>query len=158
MKKGWFNWVDLVILLVIIAGVFVVFNRDSLFGRDGVVQETVSGRTLVVMTAKAINVPTGVAEAFVVGDAPMAGTRDLDGKIISVEVKPTPIVIIKDGQVVQGYLEGYSDIYVTYEVYVNRYNQFMEAGGQEIKVGQAHYIKTAQAELFGMVTAVKIVE
>ncbi|MCK8060559.1 MULTISPECIES: DUF4330 domain-containing protein [unclassified Fusibacter] len=155
--KKKFNWIDIVILLLILSAVVVVLNRDALFGSEGVV-DSISGKKEVVLTAKSPSVPMEVVEAFKIGDKAMTGTSELDAsEITEVRWEPSIVFELRDGQLIQTSREGYYDLYVTYKALVNSYASYMELGGQELKVGVNYYIKTAHAEAFGYIVGLEIV-
>jgi len=157
MKIKKFNWVDGVILLMILLAVGVVLGRNVLFDSTSIT-ESISGQKELIVKAKAASVPMAVVEAFVIGDAPMAGGRELKGEVLEVTYSPSSVFEIRDGQVVVTTREDYYDLQVTFRVTANSYAYYMEHGGQELKVGLSYFIKTRRAEAFGYITGIEILE
>lgn len=144
-----FNWVDAVILLLIVSAALIILNRDALFGDTVVSSDGVGGKQTLLVTTKALSVPKTTVDAFKVGDILVANGKEQVGKITGVESRPSLVFELIDGQVKQIVEPDYFDVYVSCEIQANRYASYMEFGGQEVKVGLNFYVKTAKAEAFG---------
>jgi hypothetical protein len=156
-KKG-FNWVDIVILVMILAAVGIILNRDAIFGNEGVV-ESISSKKEVILTAKAASLPMEVIEAFKIGDRALTGTKNIEGsEITAIRVEPSVVFELVDGNLVEVEREDYYDVYITFKGLVNSYASYMELGGQEVKVGVNYFLKTANAEAFGYIVGLEIVK
>lgn len=156
-RKISFNWVDIMVLILIVAALVAVLQRDKIFGDKGVL-DVIQGKRQLIVTAKSPSVPQSVVDAFKVGDAPMAGGTLLDGEVIDVKSKPSVLFELKDGQIIKTTRPDYYDVYVTFKLTANSYASYMEQGGQELKVGVNYYIKTENAVSYGYIVGIKDVE
>lgn len=157
MKTKKFNWVDIVIVLLIIATVIAILQRDKIFGEEGVVDVIVGKRELIVI-AKSPSVPMSVVKAFKVGDKMMAGGNLLTGEVVAVDAKPSKLFILQDDYIEQTTHEDYYDVYVTFKLIANSYASYMELGNQELKVGLQYYLKTQNAVSYGYIIGVEDVK
>ncbi len=157
MKKIKMNWVDILILLVIILGVVVILNKDKILGGEDVA-DVVTGKTNLIVTAKAMQVPMEVIEEFKVGDKMMASGKIQQGEIIKVEYEPSIVYEAKGDELVKMENPDRYDVYVTFKAVASTYAGYMEFGNQEVKVGVSYYIKTPDAVLFGHIVKIEDVE
>jgi len=157
MRVGKLNWVDGVVIIVIVMAAIVFFGRNIIFQSSNV-SGAVTEEIPVVLTAKAYAVPKEVFDAFQVGDAPFAAGREQKGKIASISFTPVEGYKIESGEAVHVVSEDFVDIEVTFELIANRYAAYIEQASQELKVGSSYYIKTVDAELKGYITALEIIQ
>ena len=146
----WFNWVDLVVLLLLVAALVVVLNRDRIVGDA---TPAGPGWETFTITLKAPSVPLEVAEAFSVGDIPMADGADLEARVTEVRTEPARALVV-DGDSIEYSTDPHRyDLYLTFSVLAKVTGPFAEAGGQELKVGIDATLETEDARVVGYIVS-----
>lgn len=152
-KKKKFNFVDILVLVAILGIIFIIFNKDKLLKSNNA--NIVTGKSHIIMKAKSPAVTMDVVNAFKIGDKAMAQGKILDGEIIDVEYVPSKLLEIKGDKAAIVESDEFYDLYVTFDMNVNRYQGYMEIGNQEIKVGVEHYLSSENAVSYGEIVKIE---
>ena len=153
MSKKKFNYVDILIVIVVIAvliGGFIYLQKDN--GGEA----SVSSNITVTYIAEADQITKEAVQQLQVGDAIVANGTYQDAYITEIEVFDSTYVSAIDGEILYVNNPNNSKIRVTISGKANKFGPYIDLGGQEIKSGSRYYIKTDVFEAYGSV--VKILE
>lgn len=151
MAKKRFNYVDILIILVVIA---VIIVGAWFLTRDKGSEVISSGKVEVTFIAEADSVPLEALDQIKIGDHVVASGRFQDATIVDYEILDSQEIVAIDGE-----LKMISDperrrVVVTISGKANKYGPYVDIGGQEIKAGSKYYIKTDVFEAYGYVVKV----
>lgn len=149
-----FNWVDIVIILIIISMFGLILNRNKIFSSDNV-SKIITGKNEIILTAKANSVPIEVVNSFKVGDKVVGNSKVLDGEIIDVQYQPAKIIEVRGDKPELVQSKSLYDLYVTSRVSATIYNSYMEIENQEVKVGLGFYIAAEKATVYGTIVSIE---
>ncbi len=154
MKNKW-NWVDTLLIGIIVLGVLVFLNRNKILDKS---KEVVSsGGKSIVITIEAEELTRDMITDLKVGDQMFSQNNLQKGFVRDIQVEPKLHSYIKEnGQL--GTYEDKSDIKVTVTVdaEVASSGPYMDLGGQEIKVGLPIIMKTTSVEFPGIVKYIEV--
>lgn len=149
MKKKKFNYIDIIIVLVIIAVGILGYKYIT---KDGSANP-VSSKIDVEFVATAI-VRDETLDQLKVGDIIVSNNAFQDGQIEKVEVEDSYIIKAIDGEFRKMPSVGFKKIDVTIKGKANKYGPYVDIGSQPVKAGEGYYIKTDVFEAHGYITKV----
>ena len=155
---GKVNLIDLIVVLVILAGVAAVAWK---LGGSAVSEAINSNATTLRYEVVCTNVNPEAAEGAVadIGGQLMSNGDLLDGHITDCVIEPhMETVLDSDGNPKQVEDPSVRDLRFTIETKVSLAANAYAVGSQEVRVGKSHIVKTVDIEFNGTVTAVEIVE
>lgn len=153
MMKRKFNGIDLFVILIVIV---VAVGAYMYLSKDDSDEPIIAGKQTITYIAEAYEVDPAVCDNINIGDKIVAVGKYQDALIKEFYVEDTLVEAVKDGQIIQVEDPTTKTLRVVIEAKVNRYGSYMDFGGQKIKSGESHWIKTDKMSAYGYV--VKIVE
>ncbi len=153
MRKGKFNIIDVIVVLLVLALVSVVgwyFLRDG-----GSTTTTKSGDNEVIFTVKAYELEKDAVDQLKVGAPLVALDTYQPGEIVAFEVTPSKSVEAINGELLV--IEDYDkvDITVTVKAYPNIQRAYMDFGNQQIIVGNPYWVKTDAMHAEGIIVSIE---
>ncbi|HZK49470.1 MAG TPA: DUF4330 domain-containing protein [Thermoleophilia bacterium] len=154
----WFNWVDVLVVVLILVSAVAILERDRILGNVGSGTQVTSGEKAIVVTMRTASVPLSTTKGFGVGDPLLAGRDIGNARIVSVRYEPSKVYVLRDGSVSRTASNDLCDLYVAFEVVANSSGPYLEWAGQELKVGLVYIMKTPRAEAVGRIVAIDVLE
>lgn len=156
-QKKW-NSLDVIILVMAIAVIAIFLNRNVIF-KPSDAQDAGSGKVEVFFEAEAFKQTEASGGGFVVGDKITAQNKYQDGVIETVEMRGT----LKTKVAANGALVTYEDplekiVVIGIRAKANKLGPYMEIGGQALKVGGNYFIKTDNAEIYGKIKTIEVIQ
>lgn len=156
-KKQW-NVLDVIIIVMAMVLILLFLNRNQLFKKQEATESS-SGKVTVYFEAEAFKLTEGTASGFVIGDLITAQNKYQDGVIEKIDMRNT----LKTKVTANGGLLTYEDplekvLVVGIKAEANKLGPYIEIGGQALKVGGNYFIKTDNAEVFGKIKWMEVME
>lgn len=153
MKRKW-NWVDTVVVGLILLVVVAFINRDKFSSQSVAVD---SNTKKIIITAEASELTEDMVADLEVGDQFFAQYQLQNAFITDFEIKPKQETTIGDDGKVKVYNSNEEiTITVDIEAEVATSGPYMELGGQEIKVGLPIIVKTTEVEFPGEIKHIEV--
>lgn len=155
---GKVNLIDLIVVLVIVAGVAAVAWK---LGGSAVTEAINSNAATLRYEVVCANVNPDAAEGAVadIGGQLMSNGDLLDGYVTDCIIEPhMETVVDADGNALQVEDPSARDLRFTIETKVSQAANAYAVGSQEVRVGKSHIVKTVDIEFTGTVTSVEIVD
>jgi hypothetical protein len=153
MKKGKFNYIDIIIIIIIIG---VIVAGIMYMSKDDDTEVVVSGKEHIIFIAEADGIDANTIKDLKVGDKLVALDSFQDAEITDIQVFDAEGVDVVDGEVITYSIAEKVRLVVKIEGNANKYGPYTEIGGQEIKAGSKYWIKTDTVQAYGYV--VNIIE
>lgn len=144
MKK--FNIVDIAIVLVVIVGVFLLFNQGTI--KDRVAKDTKKVRFVCLVE----EMPDEIYDAIMVGDKLFAQYSTQPGEIKDIEILEEEALNNEINY------EDKASARITCEAEVYYEGPYMQLGGQEVKAGIEYILKTEKFAVNSYITFVEVLQ
>ena len=145
-----FNWLDLLVLLVLLVGAAVVFTR---LGPASSRPEDTRQVTFTVMVSRA---PAEQAEGmFSVGDVLYSASGQPAAQVIRVEVRPSPIVLESGGFFREGESRYFRDVLVTATGEAVKVQNHYELRNQPLQIGRDFTLASPRTLVRGVLVDVR---
>ena len=155
---GKVNIIDLLVVLVLIAGVAAVAWK---LGGSAVTDAINSNAATIRYEVVCSNVDPATCDFAVshVGGQLMSNGDLLDGYITDCVIEPhTEMVLDADGNPKQVEDPEVHDLRFTIETKVSQAANAYAVGSQEVRVGKSHIVKTVELEINGYITSIEMVD
>lgn len=154
MKKKW-NWIDTVIIVVVLIGVIVFFNRNKIINKGKDI--ATSGGKNIVLTLEADELTEEMVTELEIGDQIFSQNNLQKGFVEEIEIHPLINSIVgDDGKILTYEDEEEITILVKIKAEVASSGPYMDLGGQEIKVGLPIIMKTTKVEFPGTIKHIEV--
>lgn len=149
-----YSLIILVLIALVGSGLFI-FKK---LNKNAESSNIITGRQKVRLICDAHSILPDVAEKMRVGDKLVAKKAFQDAEVIEVKVEEDFEIGAVDGKIVKVALPEYRYVTITIEGSANRYGPYMDLGGQALKMGEFYWIKTSEANLFGSILSIELLE
>ncbi|NMA82304.1 MAG: DUF4330 domain-containing protein [Epulopiscium sp.] len=153
---GFINIIDCIVLLVVAAVVFGIgyrglTKRSTLGGPSAEPQP-------IIFTVRATEQMEAVALGFQEGDTLFAKQNYVSAKITAIEYEPSIVYIeTAEGEIKGATHPTLKDILFTIEANVTVKGPILEIGGQEIRIGSHHWVKTQTNQAAGLIESIEFI-
>lgn len=153
MKRKW-NWVDSVVIALVLIVVVALLNRDKLFGGAEVVN---SNKTELIITTEASGLREDMLTNLKVGDQIFSQYRLQNAFVKDIEIMPKQETTVgQDGKIKVFNSKDEITIRVDIEGEAATSGPYMELGGQQIKIGLPIIVKTTEVEFLGDIKHIEV--
>lgn len=149
-----YSLIILVLVALVGGGLFILkkINKNSESS------SIITGRQKVRLLCDAHSILPDIAEKMKAGDKLVAKKEFQNAKVVDVRVEEDFEIGAVDGKIVRVPMPEMRYVTVTIEGEANRYGPYLDLGGQALKMGEFYWIKTSEANLFGSILAIEILE
>lgn len=155
MKRKW-NWIDTVVVVILIASVVLFFNRERLTG--GVTAGPSNAKD-IVMTVEVDELKPEMVTDIEVGDQIFSQYKLQNATIREIQTRPMALKAVNDaGEAVAYESEDYITLEAVIEAQVVTSGPYMDLGGQEVKVGLEFVLKTTEFEAMSDIKHIEVAQ
>lgn len=155
MKKKW-NWIDTVVVIVLVAAVVLFFNREKL--TRGITVGP-SNTKNIVMTVEVDDLKPEIATGLKEGDQIFSQYKLQNAIIKEVNIRPMEMKAVNDkGEVVTYESDNLTTLEAVIDAEVLTGGPYMDLGGQEVKVGLQFVLKTMEFEVMSDIKHIEVAQ
>lgn len=155
MKIKW-NWIDTVVVVLVLAAVVLFFNRDMIIG--GRIAGPSNTRD-IVMTVEVHELKPELITEFREGDQIFSQYRLQNAHIREIQTRPMELKAINDaGEAVLYPSQEHITMTAVIDAQVVAAGPYMDLGGQEVKVGLSFVLKTVDFEVMSEIKHIEVAQ
>ncbi|WP_409226980.1 DUF4330 family protein [Gudongella sp. SC589] len=153
MKRKW-NWIDTVVVVLVIAAAVLFLNRERLTGG---ISAGPSNTRDIVMTVEVDELKPDMVTDLKVGDQIFSQYRIQNATIREIDTRPMEIKAVNsqgEAQVFES--QDLVTLRAVIDAQVVTSGPYMDLGGQEVKVGLTFVLKTTEFEAMSDIKSIEV--